>query len=73
VSWGVGPESLLLHVSNLRPLKRIELLLATFARLPAPSAKLLILAGGDFGPFTAEVRRLGLEGRVIVREKHPRN
>jgi len=31
--------------------------------------KLVILAGGDFAPFAADVRRLGLEDRVIVREK----
>jgi len=29
--------------------------------------KLLILAGGDFAPFTDQVKRLGLSDRVIVR------
>ena len=66
---GVGGEALIVHASNLRPLKRIDLLLEAAARLRPPGAfKLLILAGGDFAPFAADVRRLGLEGRVIVRQ-----
>jgi N-acetyl-alpha-D-glucosaminyl L-malate synthase BshA len=63
-------EVLLLHSSNLRPLKRIDLLLETVARIrPADSFKLVILAGGSFAPFADQVRRLGIEDRVIVREK----
>ena len=63
-------EVLILHSSNLRPLKRIDLLLETAARIrPADSFKLVVLAGGSFAPFKEEVRRLGLEGRVVVREK----
>jgi N-acetyl-alpha-D-glucosaminyl L-malate synthase BshA len=62
-------EILILHSSNLRPLKRIDVLLETIARVrPADSVKLLVLAGGKFAPFTEQVRRLGLENRVIVRE-----
>ena len=61
-------EAMVLHSSNLRPLKRIDLLLETVARVRAPS-KLVVLAGGSFGPFMPEVRRLKLEGRVVVREK----
>jgi N-acetyl-alpha-D-glucosaminyl L-malate synthase BshA len=62
-------EVLILHSSNLRPLKRVDLLLETFARIrPADSSKLLILAGGKFAPFADQVRELGLEKRVIVRE-----
>ncbi len=62
-------EALVLHSSNLRPVKRIDLLLETAARIrPRESFKLVILAGGDFKPFIADVRRLGLEERVIVRE-----
>ena len=61
-------EALLLHASNLRPVKRIDLLLQTVAAIrPRESFKLVILAGGDFSPFAAEVERLGLEGNVIVR------
>ena len=63
-------EAMLLHISNLRALKRIDLLLATAAALrPRSSFKLVILAGDDFQPFRAEVRRLGLTRRVIVRER----
>jgi glycosyltransferase involved in cell wall biosynthesis len=66
---GLRDEVMVLHSSNLRPLKRIDLLLETVARIrPRESFKLVILAGGDFKPFAADVRRLGLEGRVVVRE-----
>jgi len=62
-------EVMILHSSNLRPLKRIDLLLETVARIrPADSFKLVILAGGSFAPFTNQVRSLGLEKRIIVRE-----
>ena len=67
---GLRDEIMLFHSSNLRPLKRIDLLLETVARIrPRDSFKLVILAGGDFAPFAGDVRRLGLEDRVIVREK----
>ena len=66
---GLKAEALLFHSSNLRPLKRIDLLLETVARIrPRESFRLLILAGGSFAPFTSYVQRLGLEDRVIVRE-----
>jgi N-acetyl-alpha-D-glucosaminyl L-malate synthase BshA len=67
---GVGDEALLLHSSNLRPLKRIDVLLECAARIrPRNSFKLVILAGADFSPFAADVERLGLSDRVIVREQ----
>jgi N-acetyl-alpha-D-glucosaminyl L-malate synthase BshA len=63
-------EVMVLHSSNLRPPKRIDLLLETAARIrPRDAFKLVILAGADFAPFTGDVLRLGLEDRVIVREK----
>jgi N-acetyl-alpha-D-glucosaminyl L-malate synthase BshA len=66
---GLTTETLVLHLSNLRPVKRIDRLLETVARIqPRESFKLLILAGGDFTPFEAEVRRLGIEDRIIVRQ-----
>lgn len=66
---GIGDETLLLHLSNLRPVKRIDRLLETVAQIqPRESFKLLILAGGDFSPFAAEARRLGIEQRLIVRQ-----
>jgi L-malate glycosyltransferase len=67
---GLGQELLLFHSSNLRPLKRIDLLLESLAQVrPRDSFKLLILAGDSFTPFLNDVRRLGLEDRIIVREK----
>ena len=67
---GVGDEVMVLHCSNLRPVKRIDLLLETAARIrPRDSFKLVILAGEDFAPFANDVYRLGLEGRVIVVER----
>jgi len=66
---GMGEEVMLLHSSNLRPMKRIDLLLETAARIqPRQSFKLVILAGAHFEPFMDDVRRLGLEETVIVRE-----
>jgi N-acetyl-alpha-D-glucosaminyl L-malate synthase BshA len=66
---GIGDEALILHSSNLRPFKRIDLLLECAARIrPRSSFKLLILAGADFSPFVGDVGRLELEDRVIVRE-----
>jgi N-acetyl-alpha-D-glucosaminyl L-malate synthase BshA len=66
---GLRDEVMVFHSSNLRPVKRIDLLLETVARVrPRESFKLVVLAGGDFSPFAADVRRLGLEDCVIVRE-----
>lgn len=67
---GLTDEMVLLHSSNLRPVKRIDLLLDTVSRLRSRGAfKLLVLAGDSFDPFMADVRKLGLEDVVIVREK----
>ena len=67
---GIGDHTVVLHSSNLRPLKRIDLLLEAAARIrPRDSFKLLVLAGTSFAPFEAEVRRLGLSDRLIVVEK----
>ncbi|HWD18365.1 MAG TPA: N-acetyl-alpha-D-glucosaminyl L-malate synthase BshA [Verrucomicrobiae bacterium] len=66
---GLRHEVLLVHSSNLRPVKRIDLLLRAVAGIrPRSSFKLLILAGAKFAPFQTEVRRLKLEQQVIVRE-----
>lgn len=63
-------EVMILHSSNLRPLKRIDLLLETVARIrPRNSFKLVVLAGGSFEPFAKDAQRLCLQDRVIVREK----
>jgi len=66
---GLKDEKLVLHLSNLRPVKRIDRLLETVALIrPRESFKLLILAGGDFSPFEQEVRELGIADRIIVRQ-----
>lgn len=66
---GIKNEVMILHSSNLRPVKRIDHLLETLARVqPRESFKLVILAGGSFEPFRDEARRLGIEDRIIVRE-----
>ncbi|WP_414664222.1 N-acetyl-alpha-D-glucosaminyl L-malate synthase BshA [Horticoccus sp. 23ND18S-11] len=66
---GLRDEAMIVHLSNLRPVKRIDLLLETIARVrPREAFKLVILAGGDFSPFLEQVRRLGIEDRVLVRE-----
>ncbi len=63
-------EAMLLHLSNLRPLKRTDLLLDTIARLKGgPAFKLVVLAGADPAPLLAEARRLGVADRLVVREK----
>ncbi|MGH8017907.1 MAG: N-acetyl-alpha-D-glucosaminyl L-malate synthase BshA [Opitutaceae bacterium] len=69
---GLRGERVVIHSSNLRPVKRIDLLLGAVARVREPAAgafKLLILAGSDFAPYMETVQRLGLEDRVIVRER----
>ena len=64
----VAGEVLILHSSNLRPVKRIDLLLETVAHIsPRNSFKLVILAGDDFAPFMPDVQRLKLEDRMIVK------
>jgi glycosyltransferase involved in cell wall biosynthesis len=66
---GVGELPLVVHVSNLRPVKRIDVLLETVARaLTGRDFRLLVLAGGDFRPFAEQARRLGVLDRVMVRE-----
>lgn len=67
---GLKGEAMVLHLSNLRPVKRVDLLLDAAARIrPRESFKLVILAGADFTPFVDHVRRLGIGDRVIVRER----
>ncbi len=66
---GLTDEFLVVHMSNLRPVKRIDLLLRVMveARL-RPRMKLLVLAGGDFEPYRALVDELGLGNHVIIRK-----
>ena len=67
---GLRDEVMILHSSNLRPVKRIDILLETAARIrPRHAFKLVILAGSSFAPFANEVIRLGLKDQIIVCDK----
>lgn len=62
-------QFLVVHMSNLRPTKRIDLLL----RVIAASAhrdrlRVLILAGAPFTPYAPLVDELGLRANLIVKE-----
>ncbi len=62
-------EFLVAHMSNLRPTKRVDLLLRVIAAASnRVRIRLLVLAGASFAPFQALVDELGLRGSVIVKE-----
>ena len=66
---GVSDKFLVLHMSNLRPVKRIDLLLRTIAMSESRSRlRLLVLAGGPFEPYEPLVDELGIRDIVIVRQ-----
>ena len=67
---GVGEdEFLIVHASNVRPLKRIDLLLSAFSAMRSERPKrLLILAGDTFGEHQHLVDKIPASDRVIVRE-----
>ena len=66
---GLKDEVLLFHSSNLRPLKRIDLLLESVGRVRARDKfKLLILAGGDFRAYNEAMEHWQLGDRIMVRE-----
>ena len=68
---GLGEEEfLVVHTSNMRPPKRIDLLLQTFAAMRSRRPRrLLVLAGDSFAPYEPLLDTLGVRERVIVREK----
>ena len=62
-------QFLVVHMSNLRPTKRIDLLLrAIAASAHRDRVRLLILAGAPFAPFAPLVDELGLRANLIVKE-----
>src|SRR5882762_8117025 len=66
---GITDEFLVLHMSNLRPVKRIDLLLRTIALSKRRDRlRLLILAGGKFDSYEPVLDELVLRDRVIVRQ-----
>ena len=63
---GLRDEKLVIHLSNLRKVKRIDLLLETFAKaLKQTPMKLLILGGADFSVYQDQVEALGLSDHLI--------
>jgi len=67
---GIAPNDFLaVHISNVRPLKRIDLLLRAFAAARSERPlRLLIVAGSSFAPYDALLDELGLRDRVMVKE-----
>jgi N-acetyl-alpha-D-glucosaminyl L-malate synthase BshA len=66
---GVTDEFLVLHMSSLRPVKRIDLLLHTIAMSKNRElVRLLIMAGGSFEPYEPLLDELRLRDTVIVRQ-----
>lgn len=68
---GIGPEvPVIIHISNLRPVKRIPDLLKIIATSKNKTRlKLLILAGSGFTPFQKMVDELDLQDQVVIREQ----
>lgn len=66
---GLGDHFTLFHASNLRSVKRIDLMLESVSRCKNRSKlKLIVLAGNSFEEFEGKVKELGLEGTVLVRQ-----
>lgn len=64
---GTGDAPLALHASNLRSIKRLDLLLdAQRQALETQESKLLILAGADSAHLTAEIHSRKLQDHVTV-------
>jgi L-malate glycosyltransferase len=64
---GLTGEFLLLHMSNLRPSKRIDLLLRIIAKMKQRNrVRLLILAGGSFASCEPLLDELDIRQNVIV-------
>jgi N-acetyl-alpha-D-glucosaminyl L-malate synthase BshA len=65
---GVSDEFLVLHMSNLRPTKRIDLLLRVIATAERrQDIRLLILAGSPFESYEPLLDQLSIRENVIVR------
>jgi len=62
-------QKLVVHLSNLRQVKRVDVMLNALGQLEnCDRFKVLILAGGSFTPYRGLVKSLGLEETVVVRE-----
>lgn len=66
----IKPDDVLaIHLSNLRPVKRIPDLLKAAGLVKQSNFKLLIVAGGDFSPFLPLVKKFKLQSRLRLRER----
>src|SRR5215472_13754518 len=66
---GLKDEFLVVHMSSLRSVKRIDLLLRTIAKSKnRERLRLFILAGGPFNPYEPMLDELGIREVVIVRQ-----
>lgn len=64
---GITSEFVLFHASNVRPVKRIDLLLKSLALVKHRSdVKLLILAGSSFDPYESLLDELGIRDQVML-------
>ena len=69
---GLGDEFLVIHMSNLRPGKRIDdLLRIVAASRHRDRIRLLVLAGGDFTPYRPLAESLGISSRITVMASVP--
>jgi L-malate glycosyltransferase len=67
--FGVTDEFLVLHMSSLRPVKRVDLLLRTIAASKnRRRLRLFILAGGPFDPYEPLLDELSLRDVVVLRQ-----
>jgi N-acetyl-alpha-D-glucosaminyl L-malate synthase BshA len=62
----LGCEKLIVHVSNFRPVKRVDVVVDLFARIAkqVPSRLLLVGDGPDLGKAIDTARRLGVASKV---------
>ena len=65
---GHGGEKLIIHMSNFRPVKRVEAVVDVFARIGSavPARLLLVGDGPDLGKARDRARALGIESKVEV-------
>jgi len=67
--FGVTDEFLVLHMSSLRPVKRVDLLLRTIAASKNQRRlRLFVLAGGPFDPYEPLLDELSLRDVVVLRQ-----
>lgn len=63
-------DFLVIHLSNLRPVKRISQLLNIMTLVKCEHRiKLLILSGGDSSKYHREIDSLGLRGKVLIKDR----